>query len=421
MSAYDDIQFSDIVKHRAEPDEEKVAMDFIEADEALLRTDSFADIISPLGVAAFKTEYMQRRPFIIKRGREGWFDSLITVEEVAGLLSSTVFYDSELRVAKDGAVYSSASISKNGVIDRNAVWTAYENGATLVFEHLNRKHPKMLKMMGRCEQEFKIPFRVNAYITPPASKGFDLHYDTHDVLILQVTGRKLWQLHDDPLKLPHEDQPFHKALIPKSRRIAEILLEPGDVLYLPRGYIHSASTNHALSFHLTIGIRSVPLRDICQTAFRRMVFDQIHYRPVAMFRHGRPDTQAIKSDLLRALDELDLRSSFRDSEFSFLRKRTRSLEGGLMELIERPLLDLRSKLVRREGVIYRIVDNNGRIRIHFDSKSLAFLASERAAVEHALSGSVFRPIDLPGMDDEGRISIAATLMKQRLVRLQEKS
>ena len=34
------------------------------------------------------------------------------------------------------------------------------------------------------------PVQANAYITPPSNRGFDPHYDVHDVFILQTAGVK---------------------------------------------------------------------------------------------------------------------------------------------------------------------------------------------------------------------------------------
>jgi hypothetical protein len=50
--------------------------------------------------------------------------------------------------------------------------------------------------------------QVNAYLTPPASRGLGVHHDTHDVFVLQVHGRKLWQVWDAavPFPLGHQTQ-----------------------------------------------------------------------------------------------------------------------------------------------------------------------------------------------------------------------
>jgi ribosomal protein L16 Arg81 hydroxylase len=81
---------------------------------------------------------------------------------------------------------------------------------------------------------------ANVCITPQNSSGFTPHYDTHEVLVLQIGGSKVWRIYDPPLKLPHRSQPFNAAshrLPPRPRPRFELEMRPGDLLYLPRGYV----------------------------------------------------------------------------------------------------------------------------------------------------------------------------------------
>src|SRR5690606_36663792 len=43
-------------------------------------------------------------------------------------------------------------------------------------------------------------------------------------------------------------------------------LEPGDVLYIPRGWIHEAKTEDGSSLHVTFGIHAPTGRDLLRTA-----------------------------------------------------------------------------------------------------------------------------------------------------------
>lgn len=105
--------------------------------------------------------------------------------------------------------------------------------------------------------------QVNAYITPPSSQGFDVHRDTHDVFVLQVSGTKHWVVYDrtdDELVLI--DQEIH----------------PGTALYIPTGFPHAAKTAAGASAHLTVGIlthdgRDV-LREVLKSAEDEPVFQQ---------------------------------------------------------------------------------------------------------------------------------------------------
>ena len=90
------------------------------------------------------------------------------------------------------------------------------------------------------------PVQVNAYVTPPQSRGFDAHYDVHDVFVVQVDGEKRWRVHQPVHDSPLRDQPWtdHRAAVEAAAQappLVDTVLRPGDCLYLPRGYLHAAT------------------------------------------------------------------------------------------------------------------------------------------------------------------------------------
>jgi ribosomal protein L16 Arg81 hydroxylase len=104
--------------------------------------------------------------------------------------------------------------------------------------------------------------QVNAYVTPPQNKGFDAHYDVHDVFVLQLAGRKHWRIHEPVLSSPLRDQPWNERKAAIDARLVETPaidteLTCGDSLYLPRGYIHAAASLGEVSAHLTVGVHPV--------------------------------------------------------------------------------------------------------------------------------------------------------------------
>ena len=66
-------------------------------------------------------------------------------------------------------------------------------GATLVLSQMHEVHLPLGRFCRGLEQIFLHPAQCNIYLTPPGAQGFRTHYDTHDVLILQVQGEKLWR------------------------------------------------------------------------------------------------------------------------------------------------------------------------------------------------------------------------------------
>jgi hypothetical protein len=104
--------------------------------------------------------------------------------------------------------------------------------------------------------------RANLYCTPANSRGFDLHFDTHEVFVLQLLGKKQWQIFEPTTALPLDfvpargggktSQDIDEAEV--GSLVLEELLKPGDCLYLPRGFVHQAESRDEPSVHLTIGV-----------------------------------------------------------------------------------------------------------------------------------------------------------------------
>ncbi|HXZ30754.1 MAG TPA: cupin domain-containing protein, partial [Terriglobales bacterium] len=71
---------------------------------------------------------------------------------------------------------------------------------------------------------------------------------------LQIAGTKRWRVFEPPLPLPHRTQSFSPTGYSLPAPTLELELRPGDLLYLPRGFVHAANTLHGHSAHVTVGI-----------------------------------------------------------------------------------------------------------------------------------------------------------------------
>jgi hypothetical protein len=147
------------------------------------------------------------------------------------------------------------------------VLTELAAGATIVLQGLHRIWPPLVDFTRQMVEELGHPAQVNAYVTPPSSQGFSPHYDTHDVFVLQVSGEKRWiihaPVHPDPLK----DQVWtdHRGAVAAAgagEPVIDRVLRPGDALYLPRGWIHSATALGDTSIHLTVGMAAYTRADV---------------------------------------------------------------------------------------------------------------------------------------------------------------
>jgi lysine-specific demethylase/histidyl-hydroxylase NO66 len=168
---------------------------------------------------------------------------------------STVAARDVTRRAGIGNQNLSDLVSANQVIDR------YRRGDTVVLQGLHHTNPHLARLSNNIALALDHPVQINAYLSPASARGLDVHFDFHDVFIVQLTGSKRWRVW---APLPRTTDPVkgrHAIAKPRMEELGEPLLDltlsRGDCLYLPRGYPHAAETLDEASDHLTVGLVAV--------------------------------------------------------------------------------------------------------------------------------------------------------------------
>lgn len=245
-------------------------------------------LLGATSVAEFADAYWGRRPL---RGSAGDVGDLFSAAAVDELISVRGLRTPFLRMAKDGRTVPDRELTSGGgvgaavldQVDDDRVWRHFHAGATLVLQGLHRTYEPVLRFTQALAADLGHPCQVNAYVTPPQSTGFSDHYDVHDVFVVQIEGEKRWRIREPVWPLPLRDQPWdaHRDAVGETATQApldEFLMTPGDVLYLPRGYLHSATALGEVSIHLTIGVHEWTRHHLAEqltaAALRRLADDE---------------------------------------------------------------------------------------------------------------------------------------------------
>jgi predicted small metal-binding protein len=221
-------------------------------------------LLRPLSAEHFFAAHWEREPLRLKRGDPTYYDSLLTRADLEDYISSGDARYPAVRLARSGAFYPPEAYTRDvkygdevfrGVPDVEKIFTEYMSGATVTLPALHRIWPPLARLCTHLESELDHSVHTNAYLTPPRASGFTPHYDTHEVFVLQIAGVKHWRIYPPPLALPHRSQTFSpdRYELP-ARPLMELELTAGDLLYLPRGYVHTTTTAETSSAHVTIGI-----------------------------------------------------------------------------------------------------------------------------------------------------------------------
>src|SRR6202044_698821 len=82
-----------------------------------------------------------------------------------------------------------------------------------------------------------------------------------------ISGEKHWRGHAPLRTHPRADEPWSQyraavAARAQEEPVLDVVMRPGDALYLPRGWLHSAVACAGTSIHLTIGVAAFTGADV---------------------------------------------------------------------------------------------------------------------------------------------------------------
>jgi hypothetical protein len=206
---------------------------------------------------------------LLAGGPQDRYAGLLSIADLDAFLRTDAARHPRVTMA-DGGRQGSAAIppdeylqAESSRVDLPRLLTRYDAGGSLVVSQFHELHAPLAQFCRGLEKVFLHPVQANIYLTPPGAQGFRVHFDTHDVLVMQVSGAKSWRVWDDiPLPVPSRATPWANKQSPAGTPHA-LTLNPGDALYLPRGVMHEAAaqSGDAPSLHITIGFLEASIAD----------------------------------------------------------------------------------------------------------------------------------------------------------------
>ncbi|WP_432000689.1 cupin domain-containing protein [Streptomyces sioyaensis] len=202
--------------------------------------------------------------------RVGDFSDLFTWDDLNQIIARHRLDPPRLRLFGDGSQIPQHHYTHPVVSKRHTVWHRIEpanlhhqlkGGASLVLDAVDALHPRVEELATALERHFRTDVQVNLYASWTPKEGFGVHWDDHDVVVLQLEGAKRWKIYGatriDPLRVDTEaPEP------PTGAPVAELVLQAGDMLYLPRGWWHAVAATEGRSLHLTCGLKPTTGADL---------------------------------------------------------------------------------------------------------------------------------------------------------------
>jgi len=246
-------------------------------------------------VETFFKEYHEKKPLHVQRGERGesFYREVFSIWDVESVCRRC--HPDEIMMKQDGIALRQEECS--------TVFQGYLHGGSVILNHADAYHPPMARLCAALRENF-IHCYANLYLTPPQSQAVKPHSDDQDVIIIQIYGSKTWMVYPAVQELNYTDEMVGKGKHEVTQAcldaplMTDEKLEAGDLLYLPRGFVHEARCSDEPSLHMTI---TVPSHDFTWAQFATRAIER-SLRSHVSTRHAVP-AAALRGELDESTEE----------------------------------------------------------------------------------------------------------------------
>lgn len=267
---------------------------------------SIVDLVAPGGVEEFLGTTWGRQARVYP-GPDDRFGHLMPWHALNEILRRQRLAEPRLRLARSGErvpveEYSTGVTPRRGApyrrLDHGELGARLRDGATLVLDAADELYGPVDDLAGDIERALRERTQVNLYASFNATRGFETHWDDHDVLVVQVHGSKHWRVFGPTRRYPSR-RDVETPEPPDGAPEMDFTLTAGDVLHVPRGWWHDASATEGASLHLTFGVNSCTGAD-----FVTWLADELRRHEVARADLPRYAGPEVRAQRVRELSEL---------------------------------------------------------------------------------------------------------------------
>lgn len=226
----------------------------------------------------FLNEYWQKKPFLCNKN-VNYIINTFTMNDVKHSTETDFLEAGRGTFVEGNTGWNMATVSKPKGTSYNDARLKYdeievamkEKSGTIVFNSAGAFIRKLSKVCLDGVNAFQYPVAMNTYLTnigqitsaPP-------HTDKQDVFVIQTQGFKRWRVYNPPeVSNKLIADPFArgkgKDILDlkelESKPLIDVVLSPGNILYIPAGYPHTTDTVNGIdknintpSVHMTVGI-----------------------------------------------------------------------------------------------------------------------------------------------------------------------
>ncbi|MCA9534976.1 MAG: hypothetical protein KC593_14895 [Myxococcales bacterium] len=382
-------------------------------------------ICAPLGADVFLRDYFEKKPCLVQRDDRNYYDKLLTWEMIDKVITTLHLSHPQITMADArGHLTKEDYTYPSGLIDAGRLYQNYADGSSIILGNLESHLPSMSNLCRSMEADMSQRFQANIYVTPPGSQGLRSHWDSHDVFVLQISGEKEWVIYDTPVELPFRAMRFDPEVDQPKEKTMEFTLKAGEMLYVPRGVMHDASTKDSHSMHITVGVLNTSWMEVVLEAAAAVgtKFPDFRQALPPGYTAANFDRTAARAHFKQLLQKIVEHADFDSALDTFaddlISTRHSLLEGQLEQVTRLSELTIDSRCSPRPALLYRVRKDDEHVTVSCYGGNLTLPIFAAEPLEYALETESYTVGDLPGdLDDDGKLVLIRRLVREGLVKV----
>jgi ribosomal protein L16 Arg81 hydroxylase len=376
---------------------------------------SFNELICPMQPANFFSKYWEQYPLILSGREASYYSNLFSIQDV----------DSILYFNKPRDVLDMVAVNKGQVqypTNLNQMYSAYAQGSTINLNHLEYYWKPVASLSSNLESFFNHKVDVAMFLTPKGSQGLAAHFDPYDLFVLQVEGCKKWRIYNCIEFLPIDKQ-LHPLTPDKvSDVLYEICLNAGDMLYVPRGFVHEALTSESSSLHLTIAIDVFRWTDLIFSAVASVSKQDIRFRkalPVGFINRSELMTSLGDqlTELLKLLlDNAEIENAVDHIAGRCLEDMPPLPDGHFSQIDKLDQINMNTIVAKRKGMRCRVISTEDSASLQFHGNTVKMPASVDPVLRFIADTEEFLVRSIPDvLSDDSKVVLVRRLLREGLL------
>ena len=316
--------------------------------------------------------------------------------------------------------YRNEKLSKvTELIDNDKLFSFLDQGASLVSNSIDKSFGPIGLYCRALEKELSVKVWANLYVSPPKSRGFGIHQDTHDVIVIQLAGKKNWHIY------PREENHGPRKPGPEDVPEAEFQLKENELLYLPKNYPHMAfAADDGPSVHLSLGLEGLYWSDLVNQFAKKINEDPDFNQRLPIPLEGKEAyhkfIESFKKKWKDWNEQLNPTELLNELNTAVNHQTNAQMEGRMSDWLGLNEIDENSYLKKRAYIAHSLENQGKEVILRFQNKKLNFPFFIAPLLESLLKEEPFQLKNIVvEQTEKERIAVAKMLIKKGILTIHQ--